>query len=847
MDDILKTALEQYLGRIADPVVGLLAVEVDWGAHTPPIADEATPVTFQGATWWTVLTDSELVLRRALCRAPGERVIWLLAESRQTRMPADIRARLHWKTVHRLGLRARLHAMTSRDWPPDVDHAEWRPTIERRVDYLVRHAGQPGALNWAISHNDLEALLLRAAFGVELAGKSAPQVLADLVASQQIGAPPPDALELAILESHLRADLPEQADSLALAAAEPGRAANLARTGLMMAAERDVRLAPNWGNLNALRAQLVSARQRPEAEAMADVMALAVAALPLLPKAQMNVIVEAAERDLAGVLPAGSYVRWFPTTLAGEIDRLARRLAEGHLPSSDRIPELRNHLFAGEQAERINALEKMIALVDGRRQQAEAVAGLKSAPSAGVSAWADWYGQRGSRLDLTALELMREPGHGAELKAATAQALKEYWTWRSDLNRLFAECYLAGYEAALHDRDGAFGTHHILRWAVRPLLDAGRRVLLVVVDGMSYPDFWHLAGQWAKNKKPAYPSQLRHALALLPSVTSVSRRAIFLDKLPTDRLDDEDSYEQKARAGEVEALTQVLRGQAARLYNKSSLDSEQLLEDLQARTLNFIALIVNGIDDDLKSSATAIRLPDLRDLEPLDRAVQTALDADWAVLITADHGHTWHRDKKLRRGPQVQGGGERFAPLAPGGIVPEDAASTADPNIVRVQDGQKVALLTASGAYFGQNPRRGYHGGASLEEVVVPCVLLTRQPPTGLALAAGPQALAAAESETLGLAGVVLTLSNGSTVSLKLPFSLEPLEARLLQALAHLGAASENELRRTLGTRRISGPLAALREDLAAHGLDYIEDKGSGPGGAIYRFRDELLTRKIDL
>ena len=50
MDDILKTALEQYLGRIADPVVGLLAVEVDWGAHTPPIADEATPVTFQGAT-----------------------------------------------------------------------------------------------------------------------------------------------------------------------------------------------------------------------------------------------------------------------------------------------------------------------------------------------------------------------------------------------------------------------------------------------------------------------------------------------------------------------------------------------------------------------------------------------------------------------------------------------------------------------------------------------------------------------------------------------------------------------------------------------------------------------------
>ena len=331
-------------------------------------------------------------------------------------VPLDIRARLHKKTVFQLGLRARLHAVTGRDWPAEVDHAEWRPTVERRLDYLVQHAEQPGALSYAVTHNELEGLLLRAAFGVVLTGRAAPQILADLAAFQQLGASPPDALELAILESHLRAELPEEADTLAWAAAEPGRAENLMRTGLMMAAERDADLAPNWGNLNALRARLVNARQLPEAEAMADVMALAVTALTLLPKAQMNGIVEGAERDLADVLPAGSYVRWFPTTLTSEIDRLAKRLAEGHLPSPDRITELRSHLFAGEQTERINALDMMSALVDGRRQQADAVAGLKSAPGAGVSTWADWYGQHGSLLDLTALELMREPGQGAGLK-----------------------------------------------------------------------------------------------------------------------------------------------------------------------------------------------------------------------------------------------------------------------------------------------------------------------------------------------------------------------------------------------------------------------------------------------
>ena len=366
MDDTLSTALEQYLGRIADQVTGLLAVEVDWGTHTPPVTDEVAPITFQGATWWRVLTSSELVLRRALCRAPGERIIWLLASGTQVQIPLDIRARLHGKTVFQLGLRARLHAVTSRDWPAEVDQAEWRPTVERRLDFLVQHAEQPGALSYAVSHNDLEGLLLRAAFGVVLIsspgvggrGKRRRRSWPTWLPFSNSARPRQTRWNSPSWKATCAPNCRRTADTLAWAAAEPGRAESLVRTGLMMAAERDARLAPNWGSLNTLRGRLVGARQLPEAEAMAGVMELAVAALELLPKAQMNALVEAAERDLTGVLPAGSYVRWFPTALTGEIDRLARRLAEGHLPPTDRIAELRGHLFAGDQAERLNALEK---------------------------------------------------------------------------------------------------------------------------------------------------------------------------------------------------------------------------------------------------------------------------------------------------------------------------------------------------------------------------------------------------------------------------------------------------------------------------------------------------------
>jgi hypothetical protein len=87
----------------------------------------------------------------------------------------------------------------------------------------------------------------------------------------------------------------------------------------------------------------------------------------------------------------------------------------------------------------------------------------------------------------------------------------------------------------------------------------------------------------------------------------------------------------------------------------------------------------------------------------------------------------------------------------------------------------------------------------------------------------------------------VLTLPDNQIVRLELPFTLSPIEAKLLQTMARLDEVSEAELRKLLRTRRIAGPLAALQDRLAAAGLDYIEDKGAGPEGAVYRFRREML------
>ena len=852
MDETLHKAITHLLTQLeqGDQVIeGLLLIEVDWGHHTPPPTDDLLDVSFQGAKWPLVFTTSELVLRRAMCRSQDDRGILVFCSesgcdaSDGFEIPLDIRVRAHRKASHPLGLRHRLCALTERDWPSEVDYAEWRPSIERHFDALVRGAGEMPLTNWSVTRSDLELMLVRAAFGFTIESHTAPQLLAALVGLQRQANTPPTELELSLLQGQLRLHQVADAEIVLWAAQkEPGRAEQLVRTGVMMGAERWAHFEPSWGGLNSLRAVLVNERQMADQEAKTRVIDIATETLSSLHHETRKATVRAAERDLGDVLPEGSYNPWFPGALEQEIGRVAERLSQHDTDAPSQISRLKDHLFASQYDARLDMLDEMAALLNQWQSAKPQIESLAS-----TADWATWYVHTGSRLDLTALRLMAQRHQGTVLNTPAHCLLDGYWRWRDELNAFFAKAFLAHYETALHDRDAAiFGVHRTLGWVVLPLLQQGQRVLLLVVDGIGWPAFWHLLDQWGEQDPPISIRQPRPGLSLLPSVTSVSRKGLFLGALPTDRLDDEATYEQKARTSEVKALEQACQGYTVKLYNKSNLNGgENVLNDLQFHGAHLVAVILNTIDDDLKSTTTTVRLPRLvADMGPLVSIVRGALGAGWEVLVTADHGHTWHRDKQLRRGPITPGGGERFAPLESRESLPPGAIMTQDSNILRLQDGQRLALLTATGAYYGRIPRRGYHGGVGLEEVIVPCTFLTHKAPT---TPIGDQA--AAESVDAGhaqpasdvLTGVVLTLPDGRVTSLKLPFTLSLREIRLLQALARLGEASEAELRQALQTRRVAGPLASLRDRLAAEGLDYIEHKGSGPGGAVYRFRVEML------
>ena len=842
LNDALRKAVCHLLETVQEVVEDLVLIEVDWGDDTPPVTNEIEEITFQGAAWLLVYADSELVLRQVLCRAGADgRVIIVLPAGNGFQVPLDIQARAHRGASWQLGLRHRLCALTDRGWPPEVDYADWHPSIERHFDALVRSVAGAG-LKWTIALDDLKRSLVHIAFGLRVEGQQPAELLARLVTAENTSTTAPTALEISLLNEQLRLHQVRWPEILTWVAEEAGRAKMLIRTGVMMGAEQAAHLMPSWGKLTRLRALLVQERQLPEKDAITAVIELATQALQHVHRATRESLVESAQTELNGVLPPDSYNIWFPDALERKIEEVAYDLSRRNRDAAEQASQLHQHLFASKYQLRLSALDEMAELINGWEMEMPSADELVS-----VSDYGNWYLRQGSCLDLRQLNLMRRQQQGVGLDDPIEYLSRNVWHWRDQLNVGFAGQLLEHYEEALHDRhSGVFGIHRLLDWIVRPLLEDGQHVLLLVMDGMGCAAFWHLADQWASQAPaPVYVRQVQPLLALLPSVTSVSRKGLFLNALPTDRLDDEQAYQTKARAKETESLERAFPDHRVSLYNKTNLGiGQQLFDELQFNGADVIGVILNAIDDDLKSTTTSVRLPRLEDLGLLPNAVRRALERGWTVILTSDHGHTWHRDKQLRRGEIASGGGERFAPIASVESLPQHAIATQDPHIVRLQEGKQVALLTATGSYFGRAPRRGYHGGVGLEEVIIPCAVLGYEAPhTEPTEGSDTGSQGRSPVATYDLAGVVLTLPDDRAVRLDLPFALSPLEAKILQTLARLREASEAELKQALGTRRIAGPLASLRDRLANAGPDYdlIEDKGAGPEGSIYRFRTEIL------
>ncbi|MEZ4444907.1 MAG: hypothetical protein R3B72_37875 [Polyangiaceae bacterium] len=165
----------------------------------------------------------------------------------------------------------------------------------------------------------------------------------------------------------------------------------------------------------------------------------------------------------------------------------------------------------------------------------------------------------------------------------------------------------------------------------------------------------------------------------------------------------------------------LLRGESHTGDGSANAEALALVASTDRR---IVAIVINAIDASLKADSqqhqrwTAESIRSLRDL--LDRA----RDAGRAVLLASDHGHV-PSDRLTFKAGTVPQGGARYRPWeAPNDPVQPYEIAVAGAGVYAPKGAHGVVMLADERSRYGSGPTAGEHGGATLAEVLAPCVLM---------------------------------------------------------------------------------------------------------------------------
>ncbi|GBD05431.1 Alginate biosynthesis transcriptional regulatory protein AlgB [bacterium HR20] len=369
--------------------------------------------------------------------------------------------------------------------------------------------------------------------------------------------------------------------------------------------------------------------------------------------------------------------------------------------------------------------------------------------------WEEWVEiYRG--LVQWSLELDVHPDVGLD------QTLAEQWR---QANRLFARFIEGNYPRWLTDRPkegNPLVSPHIADRFVLPLLRQQRRVVFVVVDCLRL-DQWMVIESLVRQY---YTTELHHYCSILPTATIYARNALFAGLFPADIeryypqwAPEEGESETSQNAHEPDLLQELLRRRGIQLQGKfeyikiyETEFGKRIESDAQRLVQNALtAIVVSALDIMAHSrSDTAI----LKEIAP-DEAAYRSLTYSWfqhsslwgilralashdvTVVLTTDHGAV-----RCLRAAQVVGDRQTSTCLRYkiGRNVRADAKSTITiteleryrlprhspvENLVLAKEDYYLVYPTDFHHYAAKYRDSFQHGGISLEEMILPIVILS--------------------------------------------------------------------------------------------------------------------------
>ena len=297
------------------------------------------------------------------------------------------------------------------------------------------------------------------------------------------------------------------------------------------------------------------------------------------------------------------------------------------------------------------------------------------------------------------------------------------------LDRRFTAWMLQRF-GSLHNQPGRLPTmvHMIPRFMARRL-EQGKtmRVALLVMDGMAFDQWLAL-----KNQLPAGCKITESAcFAWVPTITSVSRQAIFAGKAPRHFSGSIDHTNKEKSLWKTYWQDQGLSPSAV-YYQRAIDDSDldQVLESLSDPRLKSVGLVCNAVDDRMHGaldglSGLHVLLQHWVKAGFFNQLISGLIELGYEVVITADHGNA----QAIGQGKPAEGViSERHerARIYNEEILRDEALNKFDgikwPVNFGLPDDYLPVLAKGRSAFVKQDEKNVGHGGIAIEEVIVPFV-----------------------------------------------------------------------------------------------------------------------------
>ncbi|MCW8138556.1 MAG: BREX-2 system phosphatase PglZ, partial [Planctomycetota bacterium] len=664
---------------------------------------------------------TELELRYALHKLGGAPLVAIVPDALASRLPPDLTHRARKRRVFALEI-GEVLAVHLGARVVEVDDEELGQLVLQHLDRMHAELNQrtlPTVVNRAL----LEELILDATLGRGVRHEAPESLLARWLSGElSVPTGPLRSLMVSCLER-------EGEDGRALAwALAQDRLRDIVVHGAVLSVADEHVAEGAWEAVRPVVAKLGLGEKtaRGQLVTLAEGALRALAAQRRVPKAAevFREMLDAADTVARRALPAASLgtSELLRLGLQGRLATLASEASRGEAIAPDRVSRLRRHLAH-------TLLLPVVELVEAMARLARYLASPEPS-SDEVATLVERYLRHGAWADVAAAQLQRRMAATSEFHAEAQQLLEAHRTRRDAANLRFAKLLASDYTRHLHT--GVSTLHQLSRDYLRPALTEGG-VFLVVLDGLSVAVSLELIRELAEDHTfpvgiPAQRAQagMYPCVAPLPTITSHARGALFLGEVPGDELIEESRWraEREATTDPARLQRNKALGKAERmLFLKGDLadGGRRLLDVLADKSVELVAAVFNAIDDQIGSKNTGARVSvHAAEIAGLKPAITKALESGRKVLLTADHGHTPFVSKDLRTG---DGPAPRYVALEPGEPVPQGFLEI--PLQLLGPRGQRLAFAWKMGAYRGM-PQAGFHGGASLEEVVVPLTWLVR-------------------------------------------------------------------------------------------------------------------------